>query len=62
MKMKSIKCPGCEGPSFVDTEKGTIVFCPYCGTRIVLDDLSFENDHASRKPDGGEQETEERKE
>lgn len=62
MKMKSIKCPGCEGPSFVDTEKGTIVFCPYCGTRIVLDALSFENDHASRKPDGGEKEAEERKE
>lgn len=36
MKMKSIVCPGCEGPSFVDTEKDTIVFCPYCGMRIVL--------------------------
>ena len=58
MKMKSIVCPGCGVPSFVDTEKGTIVFCPYCGTKIMLNDSSLEADRTDRKPDGGEKEAE----
>lgn len=55
MKMKSIVCPGCGVPSFVDTEKGTIVFCPYCGMRIVLNDSTSEDDRTDQKPDGGEE-------
>lgn len=55
MKMKSIVCPGCGVPSFVDTEKDTIVFCPYCGMRIVLNDSNFEDDRTDQKPDGEEE-------
>lgn len=55
MKMKSIVCPGCGVPSFVDTEKGTIVFCPYCGTKIMLNDSASEDDRTAPKPDGGEE-------
>lgn len=55
MKMKSIVCPGCGGPSFVDPEKDTIVFCPYCGMRIVLNDSTFEDDRTDQKPDGEEE-------
>ena len=55
MKMKSIVCPGCGVPSFVDTEKGTIVFCPYCGTKIMLNDSTPEDDRTAPKPDGGEE-------
>ena len=55
MKMKSIVCPGCESPSFVDIEKDTIVFCPYCVMRIVLNDSTFEDDRTDQKPDGEEE-------
>lgn len=55
MKMKSIVCPGCEGPLFVDPEKDTIVFCPYCGMRIVLNDSASEDDRTDQKPDGEEE-------
>ena len=55
MKMKSIVCPGCGVPSFVDPEKDTIVFCPYCGTKIMLNDSTSEDDRTDQKPDGGEE-------
>lgn len=58
MKMQSVKCPGCGIPSFVDTGKGAAVFCPYCGTKIVMNDSAVENNRTDRKLDGGEKEAE----
>lgn len=48
MKMQSAKCPGCGVPFFVDAEKGTAVFCPYCGTKIVMNDSTVGNNRTDR--------------
>lgn len=55
MKMQSVKCPGCGVPSFVDAEKSTAVFCPYCGRKIMLNDSAVENGRTDRKLDRGEE-------
>lgn len=54
MGVKSVQCPSCGVPFFVDTEKSATVFCPYCGTKIMLNDFAVENNRTDRKPDGGE--------
>lgn len=40
MKLKPLQCPNCHAP--VERIEGTHhMFCPYCGTRIVMDDIEF---------------------
>lgn len=38
MKLQTMKCPNCDAPFSIDTDKNTTFFCPYCGTKIVLND------------------------
>lgn len=40
MKTISLKCPACGAPVKRKTERG-YVFCEYCGTKIVLDDIEY---------------------
>ncbi len=40
MKLKSLQCPNCHAP--VERIEGNhYMFCPYCGTKIVMDDIEF---------------------
>ena len=40
MKLKPLQCPNCHAP--VERIEGTHhMFCPYCGTKIVMDDIEF---------------------
>lgn len=56
MKMQSVKCPSCGAPFSVDTEKGAEIFCPYCGTKTMVNDLTFEikYNHTNRNIDDAE--------
>lgn len=36
MNLQQMKCPNCNAPFSIDTEKSSIFFCPYCGSKIVL--------------------------
>lgn len=38
MKLQSMKCPNCDAPFSIDTDKSEAFFCPYCGTKIALSD------------------------
>lgn len=40
MKLKPLQCPNCHAP--VERIEGAHhMFCPYCGTKIVMDDIEF---------------------
>lgn len=54
MGVKSVQCPSCGVPFFMDTEKGATVFCPYCGTKIMLNDFAVENNRAGRNVNNSE--------
>ena len=36
MKLQSTECPSCGAPFSIDAEKNGTIFCPYCGTQILL--------------------------
>lgn len=36
MKLQSMKCPSCNAPFSADIERDTTLFCPYCGTKIMV--------------------------
>ena len=40
MKLKSLQCPNCHAP-VERIEGANHMFCPYCGTKIVMDDIEF---------------------
>lgn len=40
MNLKPLQCPNCHAP--VERIEGNhYMFCPYCGTKIVMDDIEF---------------------
>ena len=41
MKLIKLTCPACEASLEADIENRDILFCPYCGTKIMLDDESL---------------------
>lgn len=40
MNIAELKCPACGAPVKRKTERGQ-VFCEYCGTKIILDDIDY---------------------
>ena len=40
MNIAELKCPACGAPVKRKAERGC-VFCEYCGTKIVLDDIEY---------------------
>lgn len=45
MKLKPLQCPNCHAP--VERIEGNhYMFCPYCGTKIVMDDIEFYKEDA----------------
>ena len=40
MNLKSLQCPNCHAP-VERIEGANHMFCPYCGTKIVIDDIEF---------------------
>lgn len=40
MNLKPLQCPNCHAP-IERIEGNHYMFCPYCGTKIVMDDIEF---------------------
>lgn len=49
MELKEFVCPNCKAP-LVPIKDARFMFCDYCGTRIVIDDIDFyrENSRTER--------------
>lgn len=50
MELKEFVCPNCKAP-LVPIKDARFMFCDYCGTRIVIDDIDFyrENSRTERE-------------
>ena len=40
MELKEFACPNCHAP-LTPIEGARYMFCDYCGTRIVIDDIEY---------------------
>ena len=40
MKLQSFACPNCQAP-LEPIKDARFMFCPYCGTKIVIDDIEY---------------------
>ena len=49
MKLQALECPKCKAP-IEPIEDARFMFCPYCGVKIIIDDLAFykENSKTAR--------------
>lgn len=45
MELKPLQCPNCHAP-VKRIEGAHHMFCPYCGTEIVMDDIEFYREDA----------------
>ena len=51
MELKEFVCPNCKAP-LVPIKDARFMFCDYCGTRIVIDDIDFYRENS--RTDGSE--------
>ena len=45
MKFQAVECPNCKAPiePLIDA---MFMFCPYCGTKIIIDDIEVYNENS----------------
>lgn len=50
MKLQAFECPNCKAP-IEPLDDARFMFCPYCGTRILIDDIEVykENSKTERE-------------
>lgn len=48
MKLQAMQCPNCKAP-VEPIEDSRFMFCPYCGTKIVIDDIEYYREDAKTK-------------
>lgn len=50
MKLQALECPNCKAP-VEPIEDARFMFCPYCGIRMIIDDIEYyrENSKTERE-------------
>lgn len=48
MKLQAMQCPNCKAP-VEPIEDARFMFCPYCGTKILIDDIEYYKEDSKTK-------------